>query len=600
MRSGPAGPRIGVRFPVDAAGAGAILAIKGRSGRGGRMTSTFTGTPAAALVALVLAAAAPAAEPPEPANRVFIGAVRTGLREPAQAEAVGVRNGRIVFVGSAAAARAQAAPDAEIIALQKDAVIYPGLTDAHAHLQGVGARERTLNLDDVRSVAELVEKVKAAAANAPGAAPVIGRGWIETGWPEKRFPNRDDIDAAVPDRPVLLVRADGHALLANSAALAAAWVSDFTADPPGGRFERGEHGRLTGLVIDDAMGRFASFFGEVTPEEREKRLLAGAEVYARLGWTGMHNMSVSVPDVLTLERLAKEGRLPIRVYNAVDEEAVGELFATGPRIAADGRVTTRAVKIYIDGALGSRGALLSKPYADAPETSGLLRREKEHTQALFARALGRGLQLCIHAIGDQANALALDWIEETFAAVPEAKRKIAAPRWRIEHAQLLDPVDIPSFAGLGVIASMQPSHAIGDLHFAPARVGLDRLKGAYAWRSLMAAGAVVAGGSDAPVERGDPRIELYAAIARRDLKGFQAKGWRPEEAVSPAAALAMFTSAPAFASFREDELGAIAVGKRADLSVFDVDIFVAKPEAILKAKPLMTVVDGAIVWRAEP
>jgi predicted amidohydrolase YtcJ len=260
-------------------------------------------------------------------------------------------------------------------------------------------------------------------------------------------------------------------------------------------------------------------------------------------------------------------------------------------------VRTQAVKVYADGALGSRGAALFAPYADAPG-EGLLLLQRGEAAPMFDAALRAGLQVCTHAIGDKANALVLDWYAEALGRTPRNARAVAEPRWRIEHAQVVRPQDFARFQGLGVIASMQPSHAISDLYFAPARLGPKRLEGAYAWRSLLASGAVIAGGSDAPVERGDPLIEFYAAIARRDLAGASGPDWSPEEAVARSQALAMFTSGPAFAAFEEQERGALTPGRYADVSVFSVDLLQAEPAAILKGRALLTLIEGKQAFRA--
>jgi len=297
--------------------------------------------------------------------------------------------------------------------------------------------------------------------------------------------------------------------------------------------------------------------------------------------------------VALLEAMAARGEAPLRVYNAIDAAEAGPLFANGPRSSPDGRITTRAVKVYSDGALGSRGAALLAPYADAPASRGLFVTEPEAMRAIMVRARASGVQVATHAIGDAGNAAVLRLYAELLPA--EAPK---GPRWRIEHAQVIQPADIRRFSALGVIASMQPSHAIGDLHFAPARLGPDRLAGAYAWRTLLASGAVVAGGSDAPVERGDPLIEFYAAVGRQDLKGFKGADWRPQEALTRSQALALFTSAAAYARFAETELGTIEVGKRADLSAFSVDLMRAPLADIPRGKAVLTVVDGVVVHDA--
>jgi predicted amidohydrolase YtcJ len=277
----------------------------------------------------------------------------------------------------------------------------------------------------------------------------------------------------------------------------------------------------------------------------------------------------------------------------VDAEEAGPLLDGGPRVTPDGRITTRAIKLYMDGALGSRGAALFKPYADAPTISGTFVTPAEAMRPVLAKALAKGIQVSTHAIGDKGNATALDLYEEAFKAAPAVGAKA---RWRIEHAQILRPADIPRFNADHIIASMQPSHAIGDLHFAPARLGEARLRGAYAWRSILSRGGLVVGGSDAPVERGSPLIEFYAAVARKDLQGFSAPDWHPEEALSRVQALKLFTVNSAYARFAEDELGTIAVGKRADFSGFSVDLMTAPAADIPKGHAVLTVVDGQVVF----
>jgi hypothetical protein len=520
----------------------------------------------------------------------FGGPIYTGVGA-ATVEAVAVADGRIAATGGLAALRKLAGFETALVDLD-GAAMYPGFVDGHAHLFGIGMRELTLNLEGVGSIEELVEIVAANAGEAKPGEVVYGRGWIETGWPEGRFPTRDDLDPASPENPVILVRADGHALVANSAALIQAGIDAATADPAGGRIERDAAGRPTGILIDNAMSLAEALVAAPSAVQREEAYAAGAEVYAAYGWTGLHNMSVDPNDLDMIERLSDDGTIGIRVYNAVDPSGLDALAASGPRASKNARVLTRAVKLYMDGALGSRGAALLAPYADRPDTSGLLLMTPEQGMDLLAKAKAAGVQVATHAIGDRGNRLVLDWYE---AALADADAR--ALRWRIEHAQIVDPADIPRFARIGVIASMQPSHAIGDLFFAPARLGAGRLDGAYAWRSLLDSGANVVGGSDAPVERGDPAIEFYAAVARRALDGTQSADWRPQQRLTRMEALRLFTSAAAFASFQEDDLGTIEVGKRADFSVFSKDLMIVPEAEILKAKAVMTVVDGEVVWR---
>ncbi|HRX38973.1 MAG TPA: amidohydrolase [Parvularculaceae bacterium] len=555
----------------------------------------FTNLAVLTLAGIALAACARESAPaPAGADTVFFGGpIYTALDAEPTIEAVAVKGGVIEAAGARAEIDKLIGPSTRIIDL-KGAAMYPGFTDSHAHLLGIGMRELTLNLEGVGSVEELVDIVAANVAETKPGALVYGRGWIETGWPEGRFPNRDDLDPMSADNPVILYRADGHAAVTNSAALAAAGVDENTPDPTGGRIEKDVNGRPTGMLIDNAMNLVGGLLSEPTAAQKREAYNVASEVYTGYGWTGVHNMSVDPDDAPLLEEMSDGGSLKLRVYNALDQGGLEALAKNGARKSANDHVITRAIKLYVDGALGSRGAALLAPYSDQPETSGLMLMQKEEAEALFEKAISSGVQICTHAIGDRGNRLVLDWYDEAFSAHPEATNL----RWRIEHAQILDTNDIPRLAELGVIPSMQPSHAIGDLYFAPARLGADRLAGAYAWRSLIDTGSIIAGGTDAPVERGDPRIEFYAAVARKSLDGYSDENWRPEQAVSRSEALKMFTAWPAYASFQEEALGVIAPGKRADFTVFSGDIMTIPAEEILKVEPVMTVVDGEIVYEA--
>lgn len=466
------------------------------------------------------------------------------------------------------------------------AFLYPGFTDAHIHLQGVGERELTLNLEGTASVAELVTRVEAELEGKSEGSVLVGRGWIETGWPEGRMPMASDLDPVSGSHKVILGRSDGHALVANSAVLAAAGITDEATGPSGGKIERDASGKATGILIDAAMGLVQPLIAEPDDTAVSLALETGAKLYASRGWTGGHNMSVAAREAPLMAALDGEGRLPLRLYNAFDSSAFA--IAEG-RLHETGTITNRAVKLYLDGALGSRGAQLIEPYADRPDTSGLSLLDDEGLAAFMAQAKAANVQLAIHAIGDLANRRILE--------AYETGGYDKSLRWRIEHAQVIHPDDLARVASGGLIASMQPSHAIGDLFFAPARLGMDRLRGAYAWATLLDLGTVIAGGSDAPVEVGSPTIEFYAAVARKDLKGFSGEGWHPEEAVSRARALALFTTGPAFASFREADLGTIEPGKLADFTVFDRDLMTIPEGDILKAEPVMTVIGGEVVWR---
>ncbi|RMB02815.1 amidohydrolase [Eilatimonas milleporae] len=532
----------------------------------------------------------------EPADMIlWDGIIHTADDNNPTAEAVAVRAGRIVHVGSRAGAEALRGTDTQVIPLSGHA-LYPGFVDAHAHLVGIGEREMSLSLENTPSLAVLLERLKQWAATHDDAV-LTGLGWIETHWPENRFPSRFDLDTVVSDRPVILTRADGHALVANTAAFKAAGITAATESPEGGRIERNALGEATGMLIDTAMSLLQPLIPTADDARLADMLTTGARVYGQQGWTGLHNMSVPWRQVELIETLSDTGAIDIRIYNAVTQDSADRLFAAGHRTSENGRAETRAIKLYMDGALGSRGAALLSNYADA-DTDGLLLLQWQAAEPIMRRALTEGIQLAIHAIGDRGNRLALDWIERSLADVPADGRAIADPRWRIEHAQIIAREDLGRFAASRLIASMQPSHAISDLFFAGDRLGDDRLDGAYAWASMVDAGVIVAAGSDAPVERGSPLIEFYAAVTRRDLKGFQGPDWRPGEAVSRDTALKMLTLWPAYAAFAETDRGSVTVGKVADFTVFDRDLMSVADNAILDARAILTIVDGRIVHRA--
>jgi len=518
---------------------------------------------------------------------------------PAQphATALALRAGRIVYVGDDAGAE-KFRTDARRVLDLHGATAVPGLNDAHMHLAGVGERELSFNLEGASGIAELPQRLAARAAQAGPRQWIFGRGWIETHWRPAAFPTRQELDAASAGHPVVLQRADGHAVVANSLALRLAGVTRDTPDPAGGEILRDAAGEPTGMLVDNAMALVTRLIPPPTPAEVERALIVGAEREARLGWTGLQIAGHSYAEAELVRRLVAEGKIKLRVYDAVSgsDGSRDQLLAAGPVIGESrGRYTRRGVKLYIDGALGSRGAALLAPYADAPRSTGLLMQEEAQVMPFLVAALRRGIQVETHAIGDRGNRTMLDWYERAFAAVPAAERAVPEPRWRIEHAQIVAPADIPRFARLGVIASMQPSHAIGDLFFAPQRLGRERLAGAYAWQSMVRSGAVLAAGSDAPVERGEPMIEFYAAVARRSLEGHADSDWHPEERLSREQALHALTLGAAYAAFEEKERGSLEVGKWADLTVLSADIMTIPEPEILKTRCLYTIVGGEVV-----
>jgi len=517
------------------------------------------------------------------------GPIYTGVAATPQVEAVRISGGRFAIVGALSDARARSSGAREIDL--NGAAAFPGFTDNHVHLTGVGMAAMLLDLVGVESIAAMQQRLRDYARSHPEGA-IYGRGWIETHWPEHRFPNRADLDAIVSDRPVFLERIDGHAAVVNSAGLALAGIDANTANPDGGAIERDAAGAATGMLIDNAAGLVQSRLPAPTPAMVRQAIAEGARIYAARGWTGICNMSTSAAEAALFEEFARSGELPLRADIYLTPEDSATVMERGPY--GEGLCHVRGVKLYMDGALGSRGAALLAPYSDAP-TQGLLVTPLEQLRAMLAQARARNVQVATHAIGDRGNRLALDAYRDAFAGDVAALR---AQRWRIEHAQVISPQDLPRFAAQGVIASMQPSHAISDLFFAPARLGPDRLSGAYAWRSLLDSGAVICGGSDAPVEKGDPLIEYYAAIHRHDVSGFAGPEWGLDQAVSRDQALAMFTTASAFATFSEADRGVVAAGKRADLSVFSADLMTAAPAEIPTARAVLTVSEGRITHEA--
>ena len=373
-----------------------------------------------ALNAVLLAAAAlPASAKAPPAADLVIwgGPIYTADDAHPTAQAVAVRQGRIAYVGARSGAQALVGPKTRVVDL-KGAALFPGFTDSHAHLDGIGDRELTLNLEGSKSAAEVTQRLKAYLATHKVAGALVGRGWIETGWPERRFLEKGDLDAVAPDIPVLLTRADGHALVANSAALKAAHIDAATPAPFGGQILKGPDGQPTGMLVDNAKALVSSLQAKPSREARLARFRAAFRVEAAYGWTGVHSMSVRMEDVPLLEEMDKAGEAPLRVYNMVDYDQAAPLIASGPRATPDGRITTRGIKLYMDGALGSRGAALFEPYSDAPAIKGALITQPAAMRAALAKALAAGIQVSTHAIGDRGNATALDLYEEAFKADP--------------------------------------------------------------------------------------------------------------------------------------------------------------------------------------
>src|SRR5437660_1122911 len=522
----------------------------------------------------------------ETADTVFInGNIYTVNEKQPHADAIAVHRDRIIFVGSNADAEQFRGDKTRIVDLAGKTVT-PGFTDSHCHIFGIGEREMTLNLEGTNTREDFLAKVKERVVQTERNKWLTGRGWIETFWKPPQFPTRADLDKIAPDNPVFLTRADGHAAVVNSAALKLANIDDHTPDPFGGQILK-TNGDPNGILLDNAMDLVAKNIPKPTEAETEQALLKGTDREIKLGWCEIQNAGSELSDQEIIRRAYAARKVKLRMINAAygPGEAANALLKNGATLNAfDHRFTQRTIKVIFDGALGSRGAALLAPYSDKADTSGFLTQKPEELKPMFEEALRRGIQVETHAIGDRANRLILDLYEQAFKTVQPDKRsvpvgeassrkpsvaelrppKLDDVRWRVEHAQILSEQDIPRFGKLGVIASMQPSHAISDLFFAPLRLGMERLTGAYAWNSLLKSGAIICGGSDAPVERGEPMIEFYAAVARKSIKGESGEGWHPEEAVSREQALKMFTINAAYAAFEENDKGSIEVGKLAD------------------------------------
>ena len=528
------------------------------------------------------------------ADLVLINAkVYTANEKLPEAEAVAILKDKIIFVGSANESIQYTCNDNRIEDLQGK-FIFPGFIDAHAHLKGIGYREMNLNLQGANSLKEMLTQVEIYANKLEQGKWVVGRGWIEKKWPEGRFPTIQELDMISPDKPMALERADGHAIIVNSLALEMANITGDTPDPVGGKIDKDVNGKPNGVLIDKASLLVESIIPKRTREDEKQALRLGLDRTAMMGWTQLQDAGSPLSDYEILKEIKEEEGLPVRIHMYIsDGEDALKFINTGPYFDEDHYLISRGVKLYADGAIGSRGAAFFEKYDDY-ETKGLVIFQKEETMPKLIKSLVNGIQIQTHAIGDLANSITLDWYEEAFNSVKLENRSIENPRWRIEHAQNILPEDQIRYSDLDVIASMQPSHAIGDLHFAHKRLGEERLDNAYTWRNLIDLGVTIAGGSDAPVEIGDPRIEFKAAVSRKDLDGFYKDYWNIEQSVSREEALYMFTKWASYSVFEEDIKGTIEVGKLADFTVFSKDLMTIPEEEIMSSEVVMTIVGGEI------
>lgn len=539
----------------------------------------------------------PTAPPPAPpkAELVLVGGrVHRQTADLSPGTALAIRAGRVVAVGDDATIEGWIGPETKVVDL-KGRTAVPGLVDAHMHLTGLGKRRLGVDLVGTKTLAEVKAKVAAAVKAAPAGQWILGRGWDQNDWSDHAgFPTAADLDGIAKDNPVALTRVDGHALWANTAAMMRAKITRRTRPASGGRIMM-RHGTPTGIFVDNAMTLIRDHIPGLSPEQLRQAILLGQDECLAAGLTGVHDMGVGPDELAALEALDEAGALKLRVYAAHDGTVpdLTPALAGGPRIADPSgprRLTVRAVKFFADGALGSRGAALLEPYSDDPKNSGLLLTEPAVLEARVRSAVAAGFQPATHAIGDRANAVTLDIYGRVYAGQAWKARP------RIEHAQVVAELDLPRFGAEGVIASVQPTHATSDMPWAEKRVGPERIRGAYAWRTLLTKNATVAAGSDAPVERIEPLLGLYAAITRKDPLGYPEGGWYPDQVMTRAEALAAFTTGAAWASFTEDELGRLADGYLADVTVLSKDPLEVPEDQFLDTQVMLTIIGGEIVY----
>jgi hypothetical protein len=510
------------------------------------------------------------------------------------AAAVAVRDGRIVFVGSDSGALTLKGPDTKVIDLA-GRVLLPGLVDAHTHVAELGQSLDRVNLTGIDTEAEAVERIVARAAQTPKGEWILGYGWDEGAW-ANRYPDKRLLSARVPDHPVILRSLHGFAAWANQRALTLARITRATPAPAGGEIRKDQSGEPTGLVLNRAVPLLDDAIPIPSPAQRDAQVLRALHVMSEAGYTGVHEAGVA-PDVMdSFERLAERDSLPLRVYamvSARDSALVRRWIARGPYTSANGMLNVRAVKAYYDGALGSRGAQLLADYSDRPGHRGVSGGAYGFDRRLVADAMSAGFQVGIHAIGDAGNRATLHFIDSVTSAAPKAR----GLRHRVEHAQIVSPPDIARFATLGVVASVQPPHAVEDKGWAETRVGADRIAGAYAWRTLRRAGAALVFSSDLPGSDWSPLYALHSAITRQDTSGAPSGGWHPAQRMTPEEAVRGYTVWSAHAGFDEGDAGTIAVGKRADLTVLNVDPFRADGPALLRGAVVLTLSRGRVTFQ---
>lgn len=526
----------------------------------------------------------PAAEAPYDAH--------TGWRH--DATAIAMRDGRIVYVGTDSGALALGGTATEVVDLA-GAVVLPGFVDAHTHVAELGESLDRVNLTGVATEADAVARIVERAATTPKGEWILGYGWDEGAW-ANRYPDKRLLSERVPDHPVILRSLHGFASWANARALTLAGITRDTPVPDGGEIRKDADGEPTGLVLNRAVPLLDNAVPRPTAAQRDAQVMRALRVMAASGYTGVHEAGVAADVIESFERLAGRDSLPLRVYamlSARDSALLRTWIARGPLASPDGMLQARAVKAYYDGALGSRGAQMLEDYTDRPGHRGVSGGAYGFDQRLVADAMAAGFQVGIHAIGDAGNRATLDFIDSVTAAAPGAQGQ----RHRVEHAQVVSPRDLARFRALGVIASVQPPHAVEDKGWAEQRVGADRVKGAYAWRTLRREGAALVFSSDMPGSDWSVFYGLHSAMTRSDTSGAPPGGWYPEQRMTAEEAVRGYTVWSAYAGFDEAEAGMLAVGRRADVTVLTVDPFRAAPQELLGGAVVMTISRGRVEFR---
>jgi predicted amidohydrolase YtcJ len=550
------------------------------------------------LAILVAALAACQSRPPAERATVIIHNAQVYTASQvgqATAAAVAIRGDRIVLVGSNQAALDLRGPETRVIDA-RNGTLLPGLQDSHGHFTGLGESLQMLQLRGTTSYQQIVDMVRARAATARPGEWIEGRSWDQNDWAVKEWPSHHLLTEAAPKNPVFLTRVDGHAALVNKMALDAAGITRATPDPAGGRIIRDPSREALGVLIDSAQGLVGSKIPDPSAAQLEEQILLADQQMGKLGLSMVHDAGTTPVVVEAYRRLIDAGKLKTRLYVMLrgSMSMLEPEFRKGPLINyASHHLSVRAIKIGADGALGSRGAALLEPYSDEPATSGFMTTPPDEIYVQTAAASRAGFQTCIHAIGDRGNRVAMDVFERVQREVPGAREL----RMRNEHAQILDAAEIPRFAKLNVIASMQATHATSDMPWVPARIGLERMhEGAYVWKRLLTSGVVLANGSDFPVEEPNPMLGFYAAITRQDAAGQPPGGWMPEERLTREETLKSFTWNAAYAAHAEKDLGSLEVGKLADMVLLDKNVMTVEPKEILSTKVQLTVIGGEIVF----